>query len=314
MSRKKGSKNRNGPPDPAYTYHRAVDGSPNRHVVYLEALTQDAKDAVIAASPLRDVCLFCHKSNNNGRTTCSVHIIDKALSEEEIITLQYNWGMTNDKLFLHSRYNVAIGCYICHNWLDTDLIAAFPLTQTIGKMEKFTKLRMRNKQKKHALKYIKNGPVHQCRMVFLEPHQESFTRFSLHQNADGSYFNGPNAQSQEFPAPFATDRLSLEVIETHINPFFLTWNAGLKLSNMTFDQISALPGSLSRDAFRILKLFKAWTSTTEVPQKLLPPFPPDRRKQRDESPCAVAAVRKRHKDKEAASSKSAVSSKAKSRR
>ncbi len=170
--------------------------------------------------------------------------------------------------------------------------------------------------------------MHQCRVVFLEPHQESFTRYNLHKNPDGSYFNGPNAESQEFPTPFATDRLSLEVLETHINPFFLAWNAGLKLSNMTFDQISALPGDLSDDGFRILKLFQVWTSSAKVPKKLLPPVswpivvsPEDpspthlgKRKQRNESPCAVAAARQRHKDKEAASSKSAASSKAKSRR
>ncbi len=100
MARKKSSRKRNGPPDPAYSpsqeaastsrrtaYRRVNDGSPSRHVVYLEALSQDAKDAVIAASPLRDVCLFCHRSNNNGRTTCCVHIIDKALNEEEVSEL-----------------------------------------------------------------------------------------------------------------------------------------------------------------------------------------------------------------------------------
>ncbi len=31
------------------------------------------------------------------------------LTVQQIITLQYHWGMQKDKLFLHSRYNVAIG-------------------------------------------------------------------------------------------------------------------------------------------------------------------------------------------------------------
>ncbi|KAF8903795.1 hypothetical protein CPB85DRAFT_1255642 [Mucidula mucida] len=316
------------PHDPAYTpsqdatpqaptsdYH-----SPNRNIAWREDIKPEAKKAVIEASPSHDACLVCQIANKYGKTTCAAHLIDKGLAgfEDLIVALAYHWGMRTGslRLFLHSRYNIVILCLIHHNWLDERIIMLFPAHKDIVKMAKFKKRPIKKRREQPALQYMDNGPVRECTLAFCD-HEEGdeFVRHTIHRQEDGTWKNGPDEERKVYKAPF-TDK-ELASIATHVNPFFLAWNAGRKIDELSEEKIASLPPTIIDDAKQILALYRSWATTVSVSKKLLAPSPSPlvltrvrpapnalKRKDREESPSEAAAERKRRRTSPVSTSKS----------
>lgn len=183
-------------------------------------------------------------------------------------------------------------------------------TSSPGALSQFTVSNLSNESSSSTWKMGPSG------LVFCD-HEEGdeFVRHTIYRQEDGTWKNGPDEERKVYKAPF-TDK-ELASIATHVNPFFLAWNAGRNLDELSEEKIASLPPTIIDDAKQILALYRSWATTVSVSKKLLAPSPSPlvltrvrpapnalKRKDREESPSEAAAERKRRRTSLVSTSKS----------
>ncbi|KAK0228864.1 hypothetical protein IW262DRAFT_1490820 [Armillaria fumosa] len=252
--------------------HPIPNTTPDFNAAYKSDAPKDSKNrARNAAKYPGGFCFLTAKANTTGSAVVFAHLIDKSLTGniDTIRTLEYQWGFEANTFNLHTHRNLLELCLEYHDVLDKNYALFVPPPEDIQIMSDFTKLPFTEKRKKPAKMYFDyKEKLTQVRFFSLKlPKDYTVHRWSLENSVEGY------KQTQEhthFPHPFDQPALRNE-LQSHVSPFCLAWNAGKKLVQYDVGEVASFSSSADDlyDFRRIIRLYKAWTDSSQVPPGFL---------------------------------------------